>query len=156
MDVPHHIRSMSNDSRALRRRRLIRHLRASLPQRVAAACHWARWRGTLFLLIILHPSQLPPRPFHTSEPADPGKGPLSPGYREPRSLPLAPGDFHHFQSFWLDRGGASPRRRPTGIRIRYFNACKTFTIRAESGSTGSEAAPGLGSAACDQSQPACR
>lgn len=35
MDVPHHIRSMSNDNAALRHRRTIRHLRASLPSSVS-------------------------------------------------------------------------------------------------------------------------
>lgn len=43
MDVPHRSRSMSNGSRALGRRRAIRHLRANLPSGVATRPH-AAWR----------------------------------------------------------------------------------------------------------------
>lgn len=150
MDVPHHIRSMSNDNAALRRRRAIRHLRASLPSSVSTCRRVIGCRVPPDLVSPYHPPSItaslprPPRP--TSPPPSPTGPPPHPptftrvgGHRGQMNNATLIRKFHHLQSDWLKtgRGGASPAsitRAPE----------KLSTIRAESGSTGSGAAPGLG------------
>lgn len=155
MDVPYHIRLMSNDNHALRRRRAIRHLPASLPSGMptrlwcTTARHRPRQRGTLFLLLILHPSRHPLR--RTLPNLHPGRrhAALMTNAVGNHNVPLSlPRNFHHFQSVWLETppggGGVSPRRPPLEQLLRSGR---------KSGSPGGEATSGLGSAACDQSQP---
>lgn len=152
MDVPHHIRLMSNDNSALRRRRAIRHLRTSLPSSMSTCRRVIGrvWRRTLFLLIILHPSRLPPRharpsPSPPNPPTFTRVGATKPRLTTP-SVTTAIQKFHHFQSDRL--------KTEAGLRLHpSFECLKNFQ---QSGRKVGQQEAKQRSAACDQSQPVCR